>query len=270
MSADFNHPPVVMVFAGLDPSGAAGIQADIEAIASLGAHAAPLITALTIQDTAQFLRLEPVDPAFLWGQARLILDDIPIAGFKIGLIGSAAVAEVIQAVLDDHADLPVVLDPVLAAGSGTPTADDATLNAIKGLLPRVTLCTPNSPELWRFTDQPKSSLASAAQRLIELGAKHVLLTGTHEATDQVRNVLYGPEGLIQAWQWGRLPGEYHGSGCTLAAACAALLARGVPLLEAVEEAQTYTWEALQNGYRIGRGQQHPNRFFWKPKALLGD
>ena len=259
-----------MVFAGLDPSGAAGIQADIEAIASLGAHAAPLITAVTIQNTAQFLRLELVNPAFFREQARRILDDMPIAGFKIGLIGSAAIAEVIQEVLDDHPDLPTVLDPVLASGSGTPLADSATLAAIKNLLPYTTLSTPNSLELRRLTDQPTSSLASAVQRLIDLGAKHVLVTGTHEATDEVRNSLYGPEGLVHAWPWERLPGEYHGSGCTLAAACAALLARGVPLVDAVEEAQAYTWEALRTGHQIGRGQKHPNRFFWKPQAPAGD
>jgi hydroxymethylpyrimidine/phosphomethylpyrimidine kinase len=266
MSAHLSHTPLVMVFAGLDPSGAAGIQADIEAIASMGAQAAPLVTALTVQDTVQFLRMQPVDPAFLRQQARQILNDMPIAGFKIGLIGSAAIAEVIQEVLEEYPHLPAVLDPVLASGSGMPTADDATLDAIQGLLPQVSLSTPNSLELRRLAGQPSGTLASAALSLIERGCKHVLVTGTHEATDPVENALYGPEGLMHTGAWERLPGEYHGSGCTLAAACAALLARGVPILDAVAEAQAYTWNALKNGKQIGRGQRHPSRLFWKPET----
>ena len=133
------------------------------------------------------------------------------------------------------------------------------------LLPRTTILTPNSTEARRLADgedDEEPSLAICAQRLIESGCGHVLITGTHEATAQVVNTLYGKAGLVRSDSWERLPGSYHGSGCTLASAIAAMLANGLELPEAVREAQDYTWHALAKAYRPGMGQFLPDRLFW--------
>ena len=105
-------------------------------------------------------------------------------------------------------------------------------------------------------------LAQCAERLIATGCEHVLITGTHEATQQVVNTLYGKSGVVRSDSWPRLPGNYHGSGCTLASAVAAMLANGIPLSEAAREAQEYTWQALAKAYRPGMGQYIPDRLFW--------
>jgi hydroxymethylpyrimidine/phosphomethylpyrimidine kinase len=135
------------------------------------------------------------------------------------------------------------------------------------LLPQTTILTPNSREARRLAqgdgeDEEELALASCAEKLIGLGCEYVLITGTHENTPQVVNTLYGPEGLVRSDNWERLPGSYHGSGCTLAAAIAASLANGLELPEAVHEAQEYTWQTLNAGFRPGMGQYIPDRFFW--------
>ena len=135
------------------------------------------------------------------------------------------------------------------------------------LLPQTTILTPNSLEARRLiqdedNDDDNPDLAECAKRIIELGCEYVLITGTHENTPKVINSLYGEHGLIRSDSWPRLPGIYHGSGCTLASAIAALLANGLPMEEAVREAQEYTWESLKYGFRPGMGQHIPDRLFW--------
>ena len=254
--------PVVMVFSGADPSGGAGVQADIETLASMGCHCTPVITAITIQDTVDVYRYEPLDSGIVIEQARAILEDIPVSAFKIGMLGSIEIVEVIHTLLVDYPDIPVVLDPVVAAGGGGMLADDDILDAMVSLLfPLVTILTPNSQEARAFAPEA-DTLDACAQELLDNGCEFVLITGTHENTPMVLNSLYTNQNLFETYKWQRLPDQFHGSGCTLAVAIAGLLSHGLDPMTAVLEAQEYVWESLKNAYRIGMGQLIPNRLFW--------
>lgn len=267
ISANPSAIPVVMTLAGTDPSGGAGIPADIETIVSLGCHPAPVITALIVQDTHNVRALLPVTPDQVIAQARAVLEDMPVAAFKIGVIGSAENAAALHTLLTAYPDIPVVLDPVLAAGGGAELAGKGLIDAIQALLlPLTTILTPNSIEARRLAPEA-DTLSACAMALLARGCRYVLISGGHEPTDQVINTLYGNNRLLETFHWPRLPNEYHGSGCTLAAAIAALLAQGHELHtdstnSALYRAQDYTWRSLQAGYRAGGGQLLPNRLFW--------
>lgn len=254
--------PVVMCFSGLDSTGGAGVQADIEAIASMGCHAAPVVTALTIQDTRQVISYTVVDTSILIAQARAVLEDIPVAAIKIGMVGDVAVIEAIHTLLTDYPDIPVVFDPVLAGGGGGELSNELVIDAMTHLLlTQTTVLTPNSLEARALTPEA-DTLDACGQKLLDMGCEFVLLTGSHEEAEHVENRLFGNHRLLETFTWERLPHSYHGSGCTLAAAIAGLLAHGMEPFTAIHEAQEYTWEALRNGYRIGMGQLLPNRLFW--------
>jgi hydroxymethylpyrimidine/phosphomethylpyrimidine kinase len=199
-------------------------------------------------------------------QARCLLEDMRVDAFKIGVLGSVENIAAIAEIVADYPDIPLILDPVLASGRGDELANDDMMQAlIELLLPQTTILTPNSLELRRLAereDDEDVSLATCAARLIEAGCEYVLLTGTHENTPQVVNTLFGENGVVRTDSWARLPGSYHGSGCTLAAAIAAMLANGLDLSDAVREAQDYTWQTLQRAYRPGMGQYLPDRMFW--------
>ncbi len=258
-----NSPvPVVMAFSGNDPSGGAGIQADIEALISHGCHTTPVITTLTIQDTQDVIGYTPLDGALIAEQARAVLEDIPVSVFKLGLLTSIEAIEAIHAILDDYPEIPVVTDPVLATGGGTLLADEEVIDAVNELLlPQTTVLTPNSKEA-RLLAPEADSLGACAMALLDKGAEFVLITGTHENTPTVVNSLYSNRRLIETFEWDRLDGEFHGSGCTLASSIAGLLAQGMEPFSAIHEAQEYTWQALAESYRIGMGQRLPNRLFW--------
>jgi hydroxymethylpyrimidine/phosphomethylpyrimidine kinase len=252
--------PVVLAIGGHDPSGGAGIQADSEAIAALGCHATSAITCLTVQDSCNVQHLAPVDPELLIAQAEAVLSDFSISAIKIGLIGDAAIARALAQLLERYPAIPVILDPVLAAGGGTDLASEQLEQTLlEELLPQIDLLTPNSEEARRLTGL--EPLDECAQALLERGCKHVLITGAHEQGSMVINGLYDTNGLMTNWEWERLPGEYHGSGCTLAAAISALLARGLTLMNAVREGQEYAWQALAHGRALGQGQLLPNRLY---------
>jgi hydroxymethylpyrimidine/phosphomethylpyrimidine kinase len=264
--AESDFPPVVLTFAASDPSGGAGIQADILTLASMGCHPLSVITAITVQDTLGVEAVQPIDADWVADQARCLLEDMPVDAFKIGALGSVENIAAIAEILSDYPDVPLILDPVLASGRGDELANDEMLHALRELLlPRTTILTPNSMEARRLADvedEEEPSLATCANRLIESGCEFVLITGTHEPTPQVVNTLYGKSGVVRSDSWQRLPGNYHGSGCTLASAIAAMLANGLDLPEAVREAQDYTWHSLQKAYRPGMGQFLPDRLFW--------
>jgi len=254
--------PVVMTFAGHDPGGGAGLQADIESLFSHGCRAAPVITALTVQDTRDVMAFQPVEATHIVSQARAILEDMPVDAFKIGMLGSVENAVAIHSILADYPDIPLVLDPVLASGSGTPLGEDGLTDAIKQLLlPRATVLTPNSREV-RALAPEADTLDACAFALLDRGVDYVLLTGTHEPTAHVVNTLYQGHQRLESFTWERLPHSYHGSGCTLAASIAGLLAHGLDVFQACHEGQHFTWQALQNGYRPGMGQYLPDRMFW--------
>jgi len=264
--ADPDFPPIVLTFAASDPSGGAGIQADILTLASMGCHPLSVLTAITVQDTLGVEGILALDAEWVADQARCLLEDMPVDVFKIGVLGSVENIGVIAEVLSDYPDVPVILDPVHASGRGDELASDEMTHAIRELLlPQTTILTPNSIEarwLAETDGDEDPSLAACAERLLEMGVEFVLITGTHEATPQVVNTLYGRKGVVRADTWQRLPGSYHGSGCTLASAIAAMLANGLEIPEAVREAQDYTWHTLKKAYRPGMGQFLPDRLFW--------
>lgn len=254
--------PVVVVFAGHDPTGGAGVQADAEAVASLGCHAATLVTALTVQDTRRVHAFRATDADLLATQAQALLADVAPAAFKIGMVGSTENAQAIAGVLRRYPGVPVVIDPVLAGGGGGELSDAGLQRALlETLLPLATLATPNGPEARRLAPTA-DTLAACAQQLLATGCAHVLITGGHEAGAEVVSRLYARHQQIAEHSWARLPGEFHGSGCTLASAVAALLAQGADMASAVDEALAYTWHALGNARRPGGGQSLPDRFFW--------
>lgn len=260
-------PPLVLVFAASDPSSGAGIQADILTLSSLGCHPLTVLTALTVQDTAGVESLHPVDPETVERQARLLLEDMPVAAFKVGVLGSVENVVVVAEIVSDYPEVPLVFDPVLASGRGDEFSSDDMLSAIRELLlPQTTLLTPNTPEARRLAerddDEGEPDAAECARRLIEMGVQNVLVTGTHENTTQVVNQLFGDGGVVRRDRWERLPGSYHGSGCTLASAIAACIANGAGLEDAVRDAQDYTWQTLANAFRPGMGQFIPDRLFW--------
>ena len=261
-------PPIVLAFGATDPSGGAGLQADILTITSMGCHPLSVVTAVTVQDTSGVDDILPIDAEWVSDQARAVLEDMPVAAFKIGLLGSVENIAAIAEVISDYPDIPLVFDPVLASGRGDELANEDMLDALRELLlPQTTILTPNSIEARRLiqdedNDEDNPDLAECAKRIVQLGCEYVLVTGTHEHTPKVINTLYGENGVVRSDSWTRLPGIYHGSGCTLASAIASLLANGLPVNEAVKEAQEFTWKALQYAFRPGMGQHIPDRLFW--------
>ena len=253
--------PVVLSFSGHDPSGGAGVQADIETLVSHQCHSVSVITALTEQDTRNVKKLIPQCPENIISQANTLLDDLPINAFKIGLIGHHETAIAIYAILKQHPHIPVIFDPVLAAGGGTELCNERLLDTIIDLLlPCTTVITPNSEEARRLAGFDE--LDECGLELLDKGCEYVLITGTHEDTPSVSNQLFHDNRCWETYTWDRLPNSYHGSGCTLAASVAALIAHGLEPIQAVMEAQEYTWNSLNSAYQPGRGQFIPNRFFW--------
>jgi len=261
-------PPIVLVFAATDPSGGAGLQADIMTLSSMGCHPLSVVTAVTIQDTMGVDDISPIDTEWVADQARCVLEDMPVAAFKIGLLGNVEQIAAIAEVVSDYPEVPLVLDPVLASGRGDELVSEEMVNALRELLvPQATIVTPNSLEARRLAagdseEGDSIDLAECARRLIASGCEYVLITGTHENTPQVVNTLYGENGVVRSDSWQRLPGSYHGSGCTLASAIAATLANGLEVSDAVKDAQEYTWQTLKTAFRPGMGQHIPDRLFW--------
>ncbi|MES2017155.1 MAG: bifunctional hydroxymethylpyrimidine kinase/phosphomethylpyrimidine kinase [Pseudomonadota bacterium] len=238
----------VLVFSGLDPSGGAGIAADLAAIAAQGVHALPVITALTVQDHNRVYGVEPVDCALIARQVDALTSAIEIDAVKIGIPGNRANADLIAALIvrlrERRPGLPVVLDPVLASGHGDALARGDARAALAPLLALATVVTPN--------------LAEAAA-LDTSACEHVLITGGHGEGADVVNCWHGA-GQRREWRWQRLPGQFHGSGCTLAAAIAARLALGESVGKALDSAQAYTHRTLAASFSIGAGQRIPRRF----------
>lgn len=262
-----NTKPIVLCFSGHDATGGAGIQADIETIGSLGAHACTVVTALTAQDTDQVKSVYPVDLETIQLVTKTLLDDITPHVIKIGLMGSIDALKVIIQTIKSYPNIPVVLDPVFASGSGSSSfAKQSLIDSIaKELLPLCTLSTPNTYELLQLAqvfDATISSQEKAAICLNEQGCDYILATGTHAQSEQVHNELYFNQRLLDVFSTPRLDKEYHGSGCTLASATAALLAFGLEPMMACKEAVDFTVTSLESGVEIGSGQTIPNRLAW--------
>ncbi|MCO8103787.1 hydroxymethylpyrimidine/phosphomethylpyrimidine kinase [Acinetobacter indicus] len=253
--------PTVLCFSGLDPSGGAGLQADIEAIGQSGAHAAIACTALTVQNSQQVFGFEATSKTLLLAQANAVVNDLPIRCVKSGMLGTTDNIAALADFLREHPDYYYVLDPVLVANSGGSLGDQATLvKAFVELIPLATLLTPNTVELRALTGEDDLELAT--QRLFAMGAKAVLVKGGHEDTpDHIRNALYIDGELISETRCPRLEGEYHGSGCSLASFIAGRLARGDELQAAVNHAETWLFGVLKQAESpVPNGQKIPKRF----------
>ncbi|MFC5478004.1 bifunctional hydroxymethylpyrimidine kinase/phosphomethylpyrimidine kinase [Massilia suwonensis] len=241
--------PSVLVFAGLDPGGGAGLAADVLAIAAQGAHALPVATALTVQDNNRVHAVHPVDAGLVLRQAEALLARCRIGAVKIGIPGNRENAQAIAGLLRRlraiDPDLPVVLDPVLASGGGDALGADDPVESLAGLPALATIVLPNEPE---------------ACHLGSLPCPHLLITGGHGDGQFVVNRWYRGGELARRWRWPRLPGDYHGSGCTLAAALAGRLALGEGMFDALGAAQAYCHAALAQSFAIAPGQRIPRRF----------
>lgn len=235
----------VLVFSGLDPGGGAGLAADIAAIAAMGAHALPIATALTVQDNERVLEVAPVDTGLIVRQADALIARFTIDAVKLGIPGNranaVAIAVLVNRLRERAPALPVVLDPVLASGRGDALGQQ---DALAALLDVATLLVPNLPE---------------AAALGPVPCAHVLLTGGHGEGDVIVN-RWTHDGVQRAWQWPRLAGQFHGSGCTLAAAIAARLAQGDAMADALERGQAYCHQALAQSFALAPGQRIPRRF----------
>jgi hydroxymethylpyrimidine/phosphomethylpyrimidine kinase len=266
MAVPSRQAPAVLVFAASDPSCGAGIAADILTLASMDCHPLIVITGITVQNTSGVEGILAMDSDWVADQARAILEDIPVLAFKIGVLGSEDNVSAVAEVVADYPEIPLILDPVLASARGDEFVNDESLAAIRELLvPQTTVVTPNFHELRLLAgedDGDDETEETLAMRLIGMGAEHVLVTGTHAPSVDVGNSLYGERGLVRIDRWPRLPHSYHGSGCTLASALAAMVARGLDIADAAREAQEYTWQTLKHGYRPGMGQHVPDRMFW--------
>ncbi len=254
--------PAVLIFAGNDPTGAAGLAADVLASASLGCHPCPVVTAVTAQDSIGVKQFSLVDTEMVIAQARAILEDMPVAAVKTGMLGSSGIVAAVASILHDYPGIPLIVDPVQASNRGDPLAEEPLEEALRTLLlPRAMLVTPNSAEA-RALAPGADSLAACAQEIMSHGCDYVLITGTHENTPEVINRLFGNMRLLETFSFERLPTNYHGSGCTLASACAAALAHGLGPIDAVAQALDYTWNTLRHGYRAGMGQRFPDPLYW--------
>ena len=254
-----NSNPVVLCFGGLDPSGGAGLQADIEAIAACGGHALPIATCLTVQNSAQAFKFSPTESQLIAQQAESLLQDININGCKIGVIPNGEIATVISGIIRQIPNIPVVLDPVFRASRGSTFCDQATINTISEmLLPLTSIATPNVAELVALTSESEP-LTARATELCMLGSDYVLVTDADNPAQKVCNKLFNAQGLIKEYYWPKLPHAYHGSGCTLSSALACFLSMKTEVSIATNLAQEYTWHSLQNAQALGTGQRIPKR-----------
>lgn len=254
--------PVILCFSGLDPSGGAGIVADIEAISSHGGHVAPIITAATVQDSQDVMSFSPIPAGLIIEQARAVLEDMPVSIIKIGMVASSEIAQAIHTILIDYPSIKVVYDPVFSTEKDGELSTPDLVDAVRSLLlPLTTVLTPNIFEVHALapgSDTP----AAAAIGLLETGCEYILLTGTHSKTPDVVHTLYSNHRELKQFHYERLPHKYHGSGCTLAASLAGLLALGQEPVGAAHQALDYTHKTLVHADRLGMGQHHPDRFFW--------
>ena len=247
----------VLAIAGSDSSGGAGVQADIKTITALGGYACTAITAITVQNTLGVQEISPLAASLVAAQARAVLEDIGADAIKIGMLGSLEVTESVAEVLADWPAIPLVLDPVMIAKGGAALCDARGLAALEAhLVPRAALLTPNAPEAAALTGLRVETLDDArraAEALLRLGAAAVLIKGGHIAGERVVDLLSTPRGET-LFEGPRIDTRHtHGTGCTLASACATGLAQGLPLIDAVARAWAYVVEAIRHAPGLGAG-----------------
>lgn len=255
--------PNILVIAGHDPSGGAGIQADIESAGANGVHAANVLTLLTCQDTVNVHSVSPVDNTFFLRCLDTVRADMCFAAIKVGAVANAAQVEHIATLAQALPEVPLVVDPVLRAAGGGTLADDAVGMALRErLFALAAVITPNASEA-RLLCDGETDLDHCGAQLSGRGC-HVLITGGDEGEGDIVNRRYAAGAYAGHDRWPRLPGVFHGSGCTLASALAARLAHGEDLDTALRLAQDYTWQTLAQAFKAGRGQAIPARRLSSP------
>jgi hydroxymethylpyrimidine/phosphomethylpyrimidine kinase len=246
----------VLVIAGSDSGGGAGVQADIKTITALGGYAASAITAVTVQDTLGVHGVHPIPPAIIAAQIRVVLADIGADAIKTGMLGDGAAIEAVLGVLDDYPDIPLVVDPVMVAKGGAALLGDGALGPLRRLIARAALVTPNAPEAEVLTGlviADTDDLRAAGERLLTSGVRAVLMKGGHVPGDSVVDLLITPAGETVLEGLRIVTRHTHGTGCTLASACAVGLAQGLRLEDAVARAWAYTAEAIRQAPGFGAG-----------------
>ncbi len=259
--------PVVLVIAGLDPSGGAGIQADIQTLSALNCHCTPVISTHTVQDSQKLHKAYPVASEVIDNQLRTLEADFHFSAIKLGALGSSAnatvVAQCIQRIAAVNPSIPVILDPVLKASSGAALANESLQQSLlNDIIPHCTLITPNEPELYELTGE--ISVQAATMTLVQRGAS-ILITGGHNR-DVDNNTLdnrliigINQPGEPQSWTIQTIEGEFRGTGCTFTSAIAGYLAKGSSISQAIEKAQYFVSSALESAYTLRSSQRVPLR-----------
>lgn len=245
----------VLLFSGLDPTGGAGISADIETINQFGISALPIVTTLTAQNTQEVELVEVTSQKLIETQFKLLSEDIPFQTVKIGLLGSLDQIKTITRLLKAKSDLTIVHDPIISSGNEEKLLDDAAIDFMRSeLIPMVTILTPNLDELSRLAPglDEQSAIAS-------LNCPWVLVTTADSSDADIEHRLYHDSKLVERFCYNKLPDKYHGSGCTLSSAIGALVASGVAVNVACGRALDYTYQTLLNAKKLGKMQYHPNR-----------
>lgn len=252
-----------------------GIQADLAAFAAMGCHGLSVITAILIGDTASIEDIQPIEPECVSDQARVVLEDMQVAAFKVGALGSVENVTAIAEIVSDYPEIPLILDPFLSSMPEQGLDSDDILMAMRELLiPQTTLLLLSAVELarigetWRAMSNADNLLPDAA-RIIEAGCEFVFVTGTPSDPQVVANMLIDESGLVDTYSWQRLPGSFAGAGSALSGAVAGMLGNGLEVTEAILEAQEYTYAALTHAQRLGMGKLVPDRFFWAHETPPG-
>lgn len=260
--------PLILTFGATDPIGALGIQADLASFAAMGCHGLSVVTSILISDTARIEDMQVIDADWVADQARVVLEDMEVAAFKVGAIGSIENVSVIAEIMSDYPDVPLILDPFLSGLPDPAPEDEDLLVAVRELLiPQTTLLLASAVELSRFAETwrdpaVEDMMLADAMRVIEMGCEYLFVTGTPGDVHDVVNTLFNESGVLRQDNWQRLPGSFSGAGSTLSAAIAAMLANGMDVPEAVFEAQEFTHASLVGAHRLGMGKLTPDRYFW--------
>jgi hydroxymethylpyrimidine/phosphomethylpyrimidine kinase len=260
--------PLILTFGATDPIGAVGIQADLASFAAMGCHGLSVITAILIGDTARIEDMQVIDADWVADQARVVLEDMAVAAFKVGAVGSIENVSVIAEIVSDYPDIPLILDPFVSAMPDQGLDSEDMLIAMRELLiPQTTILVASTVELARFAEtwrEPSSedTLCVDAIRIIEMGCEYLFVTGTPCDVHDVANTLFNESGVVRHDNWQRVSGSFAGAGATLSATIAAMLANGLDVPEAALEAQEFTMAAIANAQRLGMGKLVLNRYFW--------
>jgi len=263
--------PLILTFGAADPIGAVGVAADLAVFSALGCHGLSVTTALLIGDSARIEDMQDVDPDWVSDQARVVLEDVQVAAFKVGALENIEHASAIAEIVSDYPDAVLVLDPFSSRLPEQGEDAEEMLTVVRQLLvPQTSVLVLSQVELGRLAETWRDAagddtLEDDARHLVDLGCEFVLVTGTPAGSghgDAVRaNTLYGADGVVRHDSWQHLPGPFIGAGGTLSAAIAALMARGFDAAAAVEQAQQYLFGTLAHAQRYGMGKLVPNRFF---------